>query len=263
MVGRLGNVVDAVRLLAGGRCRARGGIVLGYHDIVDDHARTPYDVPVDRFRMQMRALRRWGLQLVPLSVLVERVAAGEAVDGMVAVTFDDALEGVHNLAWPVLEDLGIPFTVFAVSDELGTDPAWWPDAGRIMTRQHLVELAAAGANIECHTRHHPSLPALDAATQRDETAGAKAALEDLTGGPVRLLAYPFGHHDRAVRAATADAGFTAGFSFLNGRVVPGEDIYRVPRFTMTSGHHQARLALHVTRAPTSWPDTQLESVTGE
>lgn len=191
MFERVGGVAGAVRLLAGGRAGGVGGIVLGYHDVVTDSPRTRYDVPLPRFRAQLRALRAWGLQLVPLADMVARLAAGGPVDGLVAVTFDDALEGVYRHAAPVLAELEVPFTVFAVSAELGTEPAWWPDAGRIMSREHLVALAEGGASIECHTRHHPSLPLLDGVARRDEVRGAKAELEDLTGRPVRLLAYPF------------------------------------------------------------------------
>lgn len=262
MRSRLQEVVAAGRLLAGGRSRAAGGIVLGYHDIVTGDGRTAYDVPVGAFAQHLRLLDRWGLRWIALHDLIDRLQTGRSVDGFVAVTFDDALAGVHRHAWPILDEAGIPFTVFAVTDELGRRPSWWPEAGEVMSRAQLTEMAAGGVNIECHTRHHPSLPALDARRLRDETAGAKNQLEDIIGAPSKLLAYPFGHHDSAVRSAATAAGFHAGFSFLNGRVTADQDHYKLPRFTMDPRHRRVRLALHVARPPESWPPTQHDVVVG-
>ncbi|MGI8792371.1 MAG: polysaccharide deacetylase family protein [Acidimicrobiales bacterium] len=263
MLDRVPNVIAAGRLLAGGRSRTKGGVVLGYHDVTDGPARTDYDVTVAALRQQLVALQAWGLRIVPLADLADALIAGQTVDGMVAVTFDDALEGVYRHAWPLLRELEVPFTVFAVSAELGGDPAWWPDAGRIMSQPHLVEMADAGVAIESHSRHHPSLPAVSATVLRDEVVGGKAEIENITGRETTLLAYPFGHHDPAVREVSTEAGFRAGFSFLNGRVTNDQDIFRLPRFTMTSAHHRARLALHVSRRAESWPDTQCDAVKGE
>ena len=44
--------------------------------------------------------------------------------------------------------------------------------------------------------------------------------EPSTRTAVDLLAYPSGHHDARVRAHAAAAGYRAGFTFLNGRVLP-------------------------------------------
>lgn len=263
MRDRVSNVVGAVRLLVGGRCRQPGGIVLGYHDVVDGPPNTAYDVSPQRLRSHVQALRAWGLQIVPLTELVSRLTGGESVDGLVAFSFDDALEGVHRHALPILTELDVPFTVFVVSAELGTDPPWWPGAGRIMTRAHLAEVAAGGAAVECHTRHHASLPGLAPAALVDEVQGAKHELEDIVGAPTNLLAYPFGHHDPPARAATIEAGFVAGFSFVNGRVTPDLDAHKLPRFTMDARHARPRLALHVARPPQVWPDTQADRITGE
>lgn len=252
-----------MRLLSGGRSGGAGAIVLGYHDVVDGPARTPYDVTPDQLRMHLTSLRRWGLRLVSLGDVVDALLAGDDVAGTVAVTFDDALQGVHRHALPVLAELEVPFTVFAVSAELGTDPAWWPEAGRIMTKAQLLEVAAAGASIECHTRHHPSLPGLARSALADEVRGAKAELEDCTGVASRLLAYPFGHHDPVVRAEAIDAGFLAGFSFVNGRVTADLDPHKLPRFTMDPRHNRFRLALHVARPAQAWPDTQADQILGE
>ncbi len=174
--------------------------------------------------------------------------------------FDDSLVGVHHHAMPILLDLGLPATVFAVSDALGSSPSWWPGAGDVMTAAQLLEMAELGFGVASHTRSHPSLPTLGRSRLGDELGGSRRALEDLVSGPVDLFAYPYGHHDPTVRLAVAEAGYRAGYSFLNGRLTAGLDRYRLPRLNMWSGQGRARLAYHLARPPASWPDTQLETV---
>lgn len=261
IVPRLRGVAGAGRALAGSRLRTRGAVVLAYHDVGDDSANsTDYYVSPAQLREQLTAAIRWGLRFVDLAELTDGLLAGRDVDGLASVVFDDSLVGVHHHALPVLAELGVPATVFAVSDGLGSSPPWWPGAARVMTPAELVETASLGFRIASHTRTHPSLPSLTPDRLADELAGSKAALEDLAGAPVELFAYPFGHHDPAVRDAVAEAGYRAGYSFLNGRLTPGLDPFRLPRLNMWAGQGRARLAYHLARPPASWPPTQMDTV---
>ena len=99
------------------------------------------------------------------------------------------------------------------------------DQLRILDAHPLVEIGA-------HTVTHPSLPTLDAEGVRDEIEGGRAQLEGLLGHPVRLLAYPFGHHDDATVAAARRAGFEAAVTTAGGAVGRTPDPHRIPRETM-------------------------------
>jgi peptidoglycan/xylan/chitin deacetylase (PgdA/CDA1 family) len=259
--GRLAAVGNGVRLLAGMDPNVAGALVLAYHDVGADRSNaTDYYVSPTQFRRQLKAAIRWGLAFVDLAKITERLDRGESVDGLAAIVFDDSLVGVHHHAMPVLLELGLPATVFTVSGELGTQPAWWPGAARVMTKAEVAEMAAAGFRISSHTRTHASLPSLSFAKRKEELEGSRAALEDITGTPVTIFAYPFGHFDPATRAAVIDAGYDVAYSFLNGRVVPGLDPYRLPRLNMWRGQVLPRLAYHVGRPAWAWPQTQLEDV---
>lgn len=262
-LARLSGVARAGLALAGRGVATEGAVVLAYHDVGDDPAnRTDYYVSPTQLRRQLTTAADVGVRFVPLATLTETFLAGEPVDGLGTVVFDDGLVGVHRHALPLLCELGVPATVFAVSRGAGSAPSWWPGAARLMTRAELAEVAGAGCTVASHTRTHRSLPGLDATALADELVGARRELEDLVQAPVDLLAYPFGHHDGRVREAVAGAGYRAGFSFLNGRITAGLDRYRLPRLTMWSGQGRSRLAYHLSRPPASWPDTQPEAVTG-
>lgn len=242
-------------------------MVLSYHDVVaGPDVDLSLNVTAPRLRQHLLLLARLGFRFVPLSHLSGRVRAGEPVDGLAAVTFDDALAGVAHHALPVLLELQVPATLFTVSTMWGRPPRWWDGSGPTMTRAELLEARSLGLEIGAHTRTHPSLPGLVARNGgllREEVAGSRAELEDLVEAPVDIFAYPFGHHDATVREEVRSAGYAAAYTFLNGRVCGDEDPLRLPRFTMGRHHDRARLAYHLGRSPESWPDHQHDRVAGE
>jgi peptidoglycan/xylan/chitin deacetylase (PgdA/CDA1 family) len=154
------------------------------------------------------------------------------VDGLAVVVFDDAFVGVHHHAAGVLADLAVPGTLFPLTTGLGSAPAWWSDAHRTMTLDETRELVAQGWEVGSHTRTHASLPDIDDRALHAEVADSRAELSEQLGVAPDLLAYPFGHHDARVREVTAESGYRAGFTFLNGRIVSGLDAYRLPRLTI-------------------------------
>lgn len=262
-IGRAVGTVRGASALVGARVRGHGAVVFTYHDVTDDAANTSDQVTPGALRADLMAAQRWGLRFVDLPELTARFFAGDRLDGLAAVTFDDALVGVHRHAVPLLAELGVPGTVFAVSSRLGTGvPEWYPGSDRVMTPAELLEVADAGLAIQSHTRTHADLVAVtDSPTLREQLSGAREDLEQLLGRPVEYLAYPFGYFDRRVREATAAAGYRAAFSFLPGRIVAGLDRFRLPRFPMWSRHRRARLAYQLARPASSFRDFQPEAVT--
>jgi peptidoglycan/xylan/chitin deacetylase (PgdA/CDA1 family) len=123
-----------------------------------------------------------------------------------------------------------------VHAQLGRHHGSAPDAGRPMTREELVRLAALpGVEIGAHTVTHPSLAALTQDEQMAEMRGSRTALEQLLGRQVRLLAYPFGKDDNVspeTRELAKAAGFDAAFTTIPLPVRPETDRFAVPRLTV-------------------------------
>jgi peptidoglycan/xylan/chitin deacetylase (PgdA/CDA1 family) len=263
IAGRAIGVARGTATLAGRRLRTRGAIVLTYHDVTDDPSNPTEQVSPAVLRAQLSAATRWGVRFIPLPTLTEKSLRGEAVDGLGAITFDDALVGVYRDAVGILSDLGLPATVFAVSDRLGVKaPDWYPGSDRVMTAAELRDVASAGIDIPSHSRTHADLPTLDGPALDRELAGSRAALSDLLERDVEYLAYPFGHYDPHVRAAARQAGYRAAFTFRTGRVTPDLDPYRLPRLPMWADGGRFRLAYNLGRPPSSFPEHQLGAVTG-
>jgi peptidoglycan/xylan/chitin deacetylase (PgdA/CDA1 family) len=234
--------------------RGRGAAVLCYHDVGNDpHNRTDYYLGPDLFRSHLEWIEAWGLTVVPLAEIVDRLAGGRDLDGLVAITFDDALLGVLEHAAPILEAHHAPATVFVVTDVVGIDPPFWPGAARTLRADELTALCASGlVTLGSHTTTHASLPDVTADVRRRELAESRAWLEDLTGTRVDLFAYPFGHHDGPSEHATQDAGYRAACTFSFGRVTASTPSAAMPRFCIGPMHDKFRLARQLARTAGAW-----------
>jgi len=114
--------------------RERGRlIILCYHRVSHDPESGDYyasGISTAQFHYQMGYIRRH-YEPVPLEDALERLAARTLPSRSVAVTFDDGYSELASEAFPVLQELGIPATVFLVAGHVGTDkPFWWEEAAR-------------------------------------------------------------------------------------------------------------------------------------
>jgi peptidoglycan/xylan/chitin deacetylase (PgdA/CDA1 family) len=155
--------------------------------------------------------------------------------GSVLLTFDDGFMGVYEHAFPVLRDLGWPFTVFLVSGLLGKTDAWTASSNPsgqtqpLLGRREIAEMQRAGVSFHSHTRTHRDLTTLDSTDLETELAGSKRDLEALLGDPVDYIAYPFGKFDDRVADAARAAGYRAAFSVQPGFNRRGIDPFRIRR----------------------------------
>lgn len=105
----------------------------------------------------------------------------------------------------------------------------------MMTTAQVRALHAAGMEVGAHTVNHPILAEIPLPQARNEMEASRARLEQITGAPVRLFAYPNGSPGRdyhAEHAALArDLGFDAAVSAAWGAARAGDDLYQIPRFT--------------------------------
>lgn len=104
--------------------KRRRATILTYHGVVGTppkaSSRALYKlmVPADEFRAQMQMLRA-RYNVVPLEELTRKLANGDSVERLAAVTFDDGWETTRTVAAPILRELGIPSTVFVATGLIG------------------------------------------------------------------------------------------------------------------------------------------------
>lgn len=244
------------------RSTVPGGVVLAYHDVLSADAEPfEYAVSIDRLRQQFDIVDRFGLTVIPMVEMSRRVRAGDDLTGTASILFDDALVGVYQLALPELHHRGWPSTLLPVLGEMDRLPWWWPGSQRTMSSAELDDaVSSALVDVAVHGMTHTCLPCLPAEKLADELVTARSMLTEMAGRDVDEIAYPYGHHDGRVREAVRAAGFTTGYTFLNGRVTHDCDRLKLPRITMHEGLTAPRLAHQLSRRARDWPDHQQRTV---
>ena len=196
-----------------------------YHRVGKPESQTDqrYCVMPTRFAEQMKVLARHGHRGVSIERLLDWMDGGPPLnDKDIVITFDDGFRGVLEHAFPVLNALGWPATVFLVADEIGGTDEWHSATDPMGVRHRLLSaddirtLQVGGWSFHSHTCTHASLTQLDDESLRTELVRSRAALTDLLGNQPYCLAYPYGHVDDRVEAAARKAGYRAAFSVQPG-----------------------------------------------
>lgn len=192
--------------------------ILAFHSLsqprVDDEAH--YYMSGPKFRQVLGLARKLGYSIAHPDDFLK----AQLCDGQLILTFDDAYDDLHSELLPVMQTQGVAPVVFVVAGELGGSNVWDQRRGlrarSLLTVDQLKELHRHGAVIGAHSMNHPSLPGLPYADIVTEVRDSKHRLEDVFGCSVDWFAYPFGHVDRRVRAAVAQAGYKAAVTTAPG-----------------------------------------------
>ena len=199
-----------------------GGLrILMYHAIgAPGEPANRFVLPLSAFERQLTWLARLRFRVLPLETAVRALIGGEPTPRRaVALTFDDGTRDTRTLAYPALARRGFPATAFIVTQAMGSTVDWTEHAGlagrRVMTWEEALELEPL-MSLEPHTRSHPSLPTLDDEALARELRGSREDVAQRTGRVANLFAYPYGHYDERVAAATSEAGFVAACSVQAG-----------------------------------------------
>ena len=209
----------------------RDTMVLCYHAISPTWPMSQ-SLPEEAFVEQVELLLRRGYRPVTFTEAATAPARGRRV----AVTFDDGYTSVLRAA-ELLGGLGVPGTLFVVSDLMGDRARWLSDEEiggaafrpetSLMGWDDVRGLAGRGWEIGSHTRTHAHLTRCDDLRLDDELAGSRAAVAEQLGSPCTSVAFPFGDMDARVVAATRRAGYAAAGA-LPVRTT-GPDPYAFPR----------------------------------
>jgi peptidoglycan/xylan/chitin deacetylase (PgdA/CDA1 family) len=206
--------------------------VLMYHDVAEppvSRAFRRFVVPPALFAEHLHALNESGYEAGRVRELPDRLYPRQAV----VVTFDDGFATIAEQALPALAERGMTATLFLPSAFVGGRATWLASVGeggrRLLTWQDARDAAAAGFEIGSHGHRHLELDILDQRQLEQELAVSKQVLEDETSCIVQSLAYPFGYHDRRVRASAAGAGYGAACEVGYGLHQRDRDPFRIRR----------------------------------
>ncbi len=188
------------------------------------------------FASHLKFLKDNGYTVIPLRQLLDyRLGKGPApAPRSVVITVDDGHHSVYDTMLPLVQQYHIPITLFIY-------PSAISNASYAMTWEQLKTLQETGLfNIQSHTYWHPNFkqekkrltPAEYDKFVTIQLVRSKAVLEKRTGGPIDVVAWPFGIYDADLEARAAKAGYIAAFS-IDGRATAARDgMLALPRFLM-------------------------------
>jgi peptidoglycan/xylan/chitin deacetylase (PgdA/CDA1 family) len=248
----------------------QSALVLAYHGLGEvPRGQDPHGmmVPPASFSRHVAILRRRGYELVTMSEFACRLReSGGPPPATAALTFDDGPEDNATRLPGLLEQLGVPATLFVNAGLLGERYGFVaPEAGvRVMSERQLLDVSGHPlVEIGSHTSRHTALDDADDATAYAEMAGSKRELEGLLGTEVLSFAYPDCHYSAACPAAAERAGYAcavtcdgrggwAPFELRRESPSPGDgrlvfELKARGQFHRARGMPPVRLARRVTR----------------
>jgi peptidoglycan/xylan/chitin deacetylase (PgdA/CDA1 family) len=202
------------------------GRILCYHSIGQPAAGVN-DVTPARFRRQIELALRFGFRFVP-AVRIARTS-GTPMD--LAITFDDAWISVLSEAAPILQDFGIPWSLFVVSN--------WCDHRSDWAKKHLLpwgdieRLMADGVQIGSHSVTHPDFGLIERAQMIDELVDSREAIRRRLGFAPTSFAIPLGQ-SMNWPAVAGDLAREAGYEIVYAQAEDTRPSGTVPRTFVTS-----------------------------
>ncbi|MFH1996407.1 MAG: polysaccharide deacetylase family protein [Candidatus Omnitrophota bacterium] len=221
------SAIIVLAVMAGGAKALRAIYVppiIMYHSInyTDDRSNKLVVSP-EKFAEQMYFLARRGYNVVPLRIMAKLIRDAEEVPyKTLSITFDDGFEDNYRYAYPVLKNIGIPATIFVITDFIGKDG--------YLSWEQVREMSESGIiSIESHTRTQPWLTSLEEKALDEEVVGSKKILEERLKKDVHILSYPMGNYNDTVRDAVRRAGYEAAVATNPGKNSSFSDIFALKR----------------------------------
>ncbi len=199
------------------------------------------------FESQLSYLRANGYRVIPLHRLVDCYLgkAPAPPPNSVVIVVDDGHRSVYTDMQPLVRKYNVPVTLFIY-------PSAISNARYAMTWQQLRELKKGGLfDIQSHTYWHPNfgkekkkLRPMEFERFVDvQFRKSKEKLEKELGGPVDMLAWPFGlPPDRYLVEKAQRDGYKVGFTIVRHPVSPTDTPMLLPRFLIINADQGKRFA---------------------
>lgn len=227
------NVIALVCRLVKPSLLGRASILM-YHSIGDGQAF--FTVKPEQFEKQLRYLRDKNFKLVFLSELVRRLKEGEAIGGLVAVTFDDGHQDFYTTVLPLIEKYQVPVSLFVPTSLIGgTLEVTGVGVMPLMSGKELSLVVASGL-VEAlpHTASHVELDAVDEVKLAHELTTSLVWLDNHVNRAQKILAYPRGRYSPQVLRALEAGAWEAAVTVNPGLVAKDSSLLELPRNSVDS-----------------------------
>jgi len=223
-------------------CNRTNTMILCYHGITDRFGPDPEDrsaVVVDRalFLTQLAYVKRHYRVIALRDYLEARQSRQPLPWHSVILTFDDGHRNFLTVAAPVLKELGLPATMFLVTDHVDARDRsslslnWtslddrislsWPEARTLQSAQE-IEFGS-------HTCSHPELSQLSGGADQELHESFSAIRENLPDAFPPSLAYPYGDYSESIAEKARSAGYSCALTTEAGSNSIHTDLFQLRR----------------------------------
>lgn len=212
-------------------------VILQYHHFSDETPRVT-SVTLEQFDDHLDYLEHNNFNVLPLRDVVTALKhKQELPDHCVSLTVDDAYISVYQNAYPRLNKLGWPLTVFVNTE--GVDQG----VKSYMTWDQMRELSKQGVMFENHGHGHIHMIRKNSSESEqdwrqrivNDISVAQRRISREIGVAPQLFAHPYGEYNPETLKIIKDMGLT-GFGQQSGAAWPGADFGVLPRFPMAANY---------------------------
>jgi len=153
----------------------------------------------------------------------------------VCLTFDDGYQDNHDIAYPLLKHLEVPFAVYVTTGFIDNRlPMWWYPGEQLGISSESLKCLNADplCTIGAHTISHPRLDTLSLDDQQKEITQARQELETLLGHPVHHFSYPHGAYNADTLTIVKQQSFRTALCAWGGTVRRGANPLTLPRIEL-------------------------------
>lgn len=195
--------------------------VLMYHCISNEiWGYEPLFMSPDSMRQQLQFLVDEGYEFIRFSDLTHL----QDYEKPIIITLDDGYEDNYYNAFPIIQEFGIPVTIFMITSFFGRD--WY------LTEDEVREMVDSGlVSVQSHTTCHAHLTDETDETIDRELYQSKLDLARVTGRVPYVLSYPTGRVDQRVVEITDDY-YSLAVKTNDCQWVTDSDIYEITRISL-------------------------------
>jgi|688.fasta_scaffold23980_2 peptidoglycan/xylan/chitin deacetylase (PgdA/CDA1 family) len=214
--------------------------VLGYHDFSGTLPETAMRINTAKFRRQMELIGQLGISVISLDDFTAwKKGEKEIPRKSILLTIDDGWKSVYTDAFPILKEMGLPFTLYLYKN--------YVDGGnKALTTEMIREMIAAGATIGSHSVSHPypgtvrksmrKGPEAYEAFLHGEMGESRRFLESRFKVPVTTYAFPGGFHTDEMLGLGGELGYSHMFTVQPGKVTRSMPDDRIPRYMILGNY---------------------------
>ena len=217
--------------------------ILLYHHIQDLPAKASapfrrWSLSPEKFAAHMDWVAVHGFHTITMEQLIGHLKHGLALPlKPMVLSFDDGWKDNYSVVFPILKKHRFTATFFIITDSVGHSA--------FMNWEQILQMSAAGMDIQAHTLTHPKLSRLPHEEAQHEIVESKRILENHLKKPVTVLAYPYGSYNEDVIRITKSAGYEGAVtvSGLNdGYLFRADQSYTLDRYAIEGGENLEYLA---------------------